>query len=383
MLDREFEIVAKTFAGLEQVLASEVQQLGGREVKVLVRSVSFVGDIGTVYKANLKLRTALSVLVKVKAFRTNTQQDYYQRLSKIAWEDLFDENKTFSISTYVGSNLFPNSMYAGQVAKDAIVDRFRAKVKTRPSVSKMSPDIKVNIHISNRNVISVSLDSSGMPLFKRGYRTQTGVAPMNEVLAAGMLQLTGWDKRMPLLDPMCGSGTLLIEAALWAGNIPPGIFRSEFAFKNWKGFDQDLYLKVKEGLLSRSSDPLAKLVGYDNDILTLQKAKENVENAALEDLIDLRKADFFGSRKEVDGRQWIIFNPPYNKRIGTEPDFYKRVGDTLKQNFPNSNVWFITADLEGIKSVGLRASRRIPMMNGDLDCRLVNYDIVEGKLKNR
>ncbi|MCT4623991.1 MAG: THUMP domain-containing protein [Schleiferiaceae bacterium] len=383
MLDREFEIVAKTFAGLEQVLASEVQQLGGREVKVLVRSVSFVGDIGTVYKANLKLRTALSVLVKVKAFRTNTQQDYYQRLSKIAWEDLFDENKTFSISTYVGSNLFPNSMYAGQVAKDAIVDRFRAKVKTRPSVSKMSPDIKVNIHISNRNVISVSLDSSGMPLFKRGYRTQTGVAPMNEVLAAGMLQLTGWDKRMPLLDPMCGSGTLLIEAALWAGNIPPGIFRSEFAFKNWKGFDQDLYLKVKEGLLSRSSDPLAKLVGYDNDILTLQKAKENVENAALEDLIDLRKADFFGSRKEVDGRQWIIFNPPYNKRIGTEPDFYKRVGDTLKQNFPNSNVWFITADLEGIKSVGLRASRRIPMMNGDLDCRLVNYDIVEGKLKDR
>jgi putative N6-adenine-specific DNA methylase len=383
MLDREFEIVAKTFAGLEQVLASEVQQLGGREVKVLVRSVSFVGDIGTVYKANLKLRTALSVLVKVKAFRTNTQQDYYQRLSKIAWEDLFDENKTFSISTYVGSNLFPNSMYAGQVAKDAIVDRFRAKVKTRPSVSKMSPDIKVNIHISNRNVISVSLDSSGMPLFKRGYRTQTGVAPMNEVLAAGMLQLTGWDKRMPLLDPMCGSGTLLIEAALWAGYIPPGIFRSEFAFKNWKGFDQDLYLKVKEGLLSRSSDPLAKLVGYDNDILTLQKAKENVENAALEDLIDLRKADFFGSRKEVDGRQWIIFNPPYNKRIGTEPDFYKRVGDTLKQNFPNSNVWFITADLEGIKSVGLRASRRIPMMNGDLDCRLVNYDIVEGKLKNR
>lgn len=381
MLNKEFEIVAKTFQGLEQVLAAEVQQLGGREVRVLKRSVSFKGDMGTVYKANLKLRTALSILVNIRTYRCFDKDSFFKGLKEIAWEDLFDVDKTFSVSTFVGNHMFDNTMYASLLVKDAIVDRFRDEMGTRPSVSKMSPDIKVNVHINSKNIVSVNLDSSGMPLFKRGYKTQTGVAPLNEVLAAGIIQLTGWDKRMPLLDPMCGSGTLLIEAALYAGNIPPCIFRSEFAFKQWKNFDKELYLKIKEGLLSRSSDPQATFTGFDVDRETLEKAIENTENAALEDMIELRHEDFFHSSKEVPGRQWIIFNPPYNKRIGTEPDFYKRIGDTLKQNYPNSNVWFISADLEGIKNVGLRASRRIPLMNGDLECRLVNYDIVEGKLK--
>ncbi len=381
MLENEFEIIVKTFAGLEQVLAAEVQQMGGRDVKILVRAVSFTGDMGTVYKANLKLRTALSVLVNIKSFKCATQKDYYTEISKIAWEDLFSVNKTFAISTFVGSELFPNSMYAGQVAKDAIVDRFRNKLGKRPSVSKLSPEVKVNVHVSHNNKVTVNLDSSGMPLFKRGYRTETGVAPINEVLAAGILQLSTWDKRMPLLDPMCGSGTLLIEAALWAGNIPPGIFRSEFAFKNWLNFDKELFTKIKEGLLSRAKDPDAKIIGYDNDLLAINKARENVENAALEDLITLKRQDFFDSSKTEAGKMWLVFNPPYNKRIGTEPNFYKRLGDNFKKNYPNCTVWFISADLDGLKRVGLRPSKRIPLMNGDLDCRLVNFDIVEGKLR--
>ena len=380
MLDKDFEIIAKTFMGLEQVLATEIQQLGGREVRVLKRSVSFKGDIGTVYKANLKLRTALSVLVNIRTFRAHDQKGYSKGLSEIAWEDLFDVEKTISVSAIVNNDMFDNTMYAALLVKDAIVDRFREKVGTRPSVSKISPDIKVNVHMNAKNIVSVNLDSSGMPLFKRGYKTGIGAAPINEVLAAGIIQLTGWDKRMPLLDPMCGSGTLLIEAALYAGNIPPGIFRAEFAFKNWKGFDKELFTTIKQGLLERCTDPDAKLVGFDIERETLDKAIENSENAALEDFIELKEKDFFTSSKDITGRQWIIFNPPYNKRIGTEPDFYKEIGDTLKQKYPNSNVWFISADLDGIKNVGLRAARRIPLMNGDLDCRLVNYDIVEGKL---
>ena len=266
--------------------------------------------------------------------------------------------------------------------KDCIVDRFRKKFGKRPDVERFNPDIKLHLHIRNQDV-TISLDSSGDPLFKRGYRKSHFEAPINEVLAAGLLNIAGWDGKGNFLDPMCGSGTLLIEAAMMALNIPPQLHRKKFGFTNWKNFDLELFNQIKDTRINRIKDFSGKIFGYDVSNKALLCAKENIEAADLTEFIALKNQDFFTSKKE-QYPLLIVFNPPYDERISiTTENFYKNIGDTLKNNYKNVFSWFITSDLEAYKKIGLRPSKKIKIFNGKLECRLFQYDIYEGSNKTK
>ena len=380
-MEGNFKMLAKTLYGFESILAKELRNLGAGNVKEGVRNVSFEGDTGFMYKANLSLRTALKIFKPIKTFKVFNEKQLYRQLYEIEWLDYFNSNQTFAFDTTMNSDVFNNSLFVSQRSKDALVDKFRDTVRERPSVNTNNPDIRINIHIYN-NDCTVSLDSSGSSLHQRGYRIATNIAPINEVLAAGLLLLSGWDGRTDFLDPMCGSGTFLVEAAMIACNIPANINRDSFAFKNWNDFDEALYEKIIESRLNQTREFTHKIIGYDKAPSAVRKSQENIDNANLSEYITIERKDFFRTEKLVDGSLKIVFNPPYGERLNIDvEEFYSKIGDTLKQNYPSTNAWLITSNLDALKYVGLRPSRKIKVFNGKLESRLVNYDIYEGSKK--
>ncbi len=384
LLDMEnFKMIAKTFFGFEEILAKELQQLGAQEVEIGTRAVSFKGDKGFMYKANLSLRTALKILKPIYHFRAFNDQSLYKGIQGIDWSKYLNEGQTFVIDTTIHSDNFKHSQFVSQKAKDAIVDQFRERTGQRPSIDKDFPDLRINIHI-DRDQCSVSLDTSGASLHHRGYRTATNIAPINEVLAAGMLLLSGWDGSSDFLDPMCGSGTLLAEAAMIACNIPANINRKEFAFEKWNDWDNDLFDQIIDALMKRTKEFHYTITGYDKAPSAVNKAKDNIANANLDDYVTIYQQDFFDTKKENQGPLHMVFNPPYGERLDIDLDrFYRELGDTLKNSYPNTNAWFITANLEALKFVGLRPSRKIKLFNGSLETRLVKYEMYEGSKRTK
>ena len=377
-----FKMIAKTFFGFEELLAKELQVLGAQDVEIGTRAVSFKGDKGFMYKANLSLRTALKILKPIYYFKATNDQNLYKGIQGIDWSKYIGESQTFVIDTTIHSDNFKHSQFVSQKAKDAIVDQFREKTGQRPSVDKDFPDLRINIHI-DKDQVSVALDTSGDSLHHRGYRTATNIAPINEVLAAGILLLAGWDGKSDFLDPMCGSGTLLAEAAMIACNIPANINRKEFAFEKWNDWDNDLFDQIIDALMKRTREFHYTIIGYDKAPSAVQKAKDNIVNANLEDYVSVIQGDFFDSKKENTGPLQLVFNPPYGERLNIELErFYREIGDTLKNNYSNTNAWFITANLEALKFVGLRPSRKLNF-NGSLEARLVKYEMYEGSKKGK
>ncbi|PRX42885.1 THUMP domain-containing class I SAM-dependent RNA methyltransferase [Salegentibacter salegens] len=380
-MENNFKMIAKTMYGFEPVLAKELMALGAMDVKEGTRNVSFVGDKGFMYKANLCLRTAIKILKPYQSFKIFSEEDLYKQIYALPWENFMDVDDTLAIDATVHSETFTHSQYISLKTKDAIVDRFRDKFDKRPNVDLDFPTLRVNIHIE-KNFCNVSFDSSGQSLHKRGYKTATNIAPINEVLAAGMLMLSGWDGQCDFLDPMCGSGTILIEAAMIACNIPPNLNRKEFAFERWKDWDEDLFEKIEASVLKKVREFHFTIQGYDTAPSAVHKAIDNIENANLTEFVKVKRQDFFASEKEGERHLHMLFNPPYGERLEIDmPKFYKEIGDTLKQAYPGTDAWFITSNLEAIKHVGLRPSRKFKLYNGALESKLLKYQIYQGSKK--
>lgn len=377
-----FKMVAKTLFGLEELLAEELRQLGASNIEIGIRNVSFEGDTGFMYKANLCCRTAIKILKPITAFNIFTEDDIYRKIYGIPWEKYMDVKGALAVNATVFSDVFTHSQYIALKTKDAIVDRFRDREGVRPNVDLDHPSLRINIHI-DRNICTVSLDSSGESLHKRGYKTESTLAPINEVLAAGIIMLSGWNGQCDLLDPMCGGGTFLAEAAMIACNIPPNLNRDEFGFETWPDFDVDLYEKIESAMLKKIRDFPHKIYGYDIDPIAIKKAKENIKNANLQDFIEIKQMDFFESKKEKERPLYILFNPPYDERISIRDvqDFYSSIGNTLKRNYPGTHAWMITSNMEALKFVGLRPSKKIKLFNGKMEARLVRYEMYEGSKK--
>ena len=377
-MEENFKMVAKTFFGFEEILAKELLQLGAQQIKPGNRMVSFVGDLGFLYKANLCLRTALKILKPIHAARVQDEDALYQLFYDLPWEDFLDVDSKFVIDSVVHGTLFTHSQFASQKAKDGLVDQFRDRYNERPSVDLNRPDLRINLHIQE-DFCTVSLDSSGASLHHRGYRTATNIAPLNEVLAAGLIQLSGWKGNTDFLDPMCGSGTIVIEAAMFASNIPANINRKQFAFEKWTDWDADLFEKIQESQLKRIKNPGIQIKGSDKAPSAIEKATINVDNANLSEFIILEKKDFFQIDKETSGPLHLLTNPPYGERLdGDVNALYQGIGDAFKQSFPNTQAWLISSNMQALKCVGLRPSRKIKLFNGKLESRLMFYPIYEG-----
>lgn len=381
-MNTNFKMTATTLKGLEGVLADELKQLGAQDIKKGIRSVTFRGDQGFLYKANIALRTAIRILKPIRTCKIYDEEDLYEAIQKIKWEKYLDVEGTFAIGAVVNSkNFTSNSHYIALKSKDAVADYFRHKYSKRPNVDLDYPDVKIHVHIQ-KDWCTISLDSSGDSLHKRGYRSATNIAPINEVLAAGLVLLSGYSGDENFIDPMCGSGTILIEACMIACKIPANINRKQFAFERWKNYDEDLYFTIQDALLKKITNSHFKIMGFDKAPSAVSKAKQNIINANLEEFIGVHHVNFFNSTKEVFGNTTILFNPPYGERLNIDVnEFYKKVGDTLKHNYPNSTAWLITSDMQALKHVGLRTSKRIELKNADLDCKFVKYELYEGTRK--
>ena len=381
-MNTNFKMTATTLKGLEGVLADELKQLGAQDIKKGIRSVTFRGDQGFLYKANIALRTAIRILKPIRTCKIYDEEDLYEAIQKIKWEKYLDVEGTFAIGAVVNSkNFTSNSHYIALKSKDAVADYFRHKYSKRPNVDLDYPDVKIHVHIQ-KDWCTISLDSSGDSLHKRGYRSTTNIAPINEVLAAGLVLLSGYSGDENFIDPMCGSGTILIEACMIACKIPANINRKQFAFERWKNYDEDLYFTIQDALLKKITNSHFKIMGFDKAPSAVSKAKQNIINANLEEFIGVHHVNFFNSTKEVFGNTTILFNPPYGERLNIDVnEFYKKVGDTLKHNYPNSTAWLITSDMQALKHVGLRTSKRIELKNADLDCKFVKYELYEGTRK--
>lgn len=376
---QEFQMVAKTIFGLEDILAEELLNLGAKEIEKHNRAVSFIGDKGFMYKANLNLRTALRILKPIKHFKVKDEQQLYNEIKKINWAQYLDVNDTLAIDCVLSSDLFRHSQFLSQKAKDAIVDQFREAFGVRPSVDLDRPTLRINLHIKNDGC-TVSLDTSGESLHKRGYREKTNLAPINEVLASGLVLLSGWDKKSTFIDAMCGSATILIEAALIACNIPAGYYREEFGFQRWKDYEPQLWDSIYDASIKRISEKPIMLTGIEISKNVVRKARENVKLAKLEDVITIHNAAF----QDFDpptGPGVVMMNPPYGERMHLEEDInglYQSIGDTFKQKYKGYTGWIISSNMEAFKHVGLRPSRKIVVFNGQLECRFVRFDMYEG-----
>lgn len=374
-------MIAKTFKGLEGILADELLQIGANNIEIQRRAVQFTGDKSLMYKANLWLRTASRVLKPIATFRAVNADEVYEQIKQIDWERYLSCDKSIAIDSTVYSDTFKNSRYMTYRVKDAIVDFFIERYDKRPSVRIDNPDLYINVHIS-QTTVTVSLDSSGESLHKRGWRAAQTEAPINEALAAGMLLMTGWHGETDLVDPMCGSGTFLIEAAMIALNIPPGIYRDKFAFERWNDFDAELF----ETLYNDDSDAREfthHIFGSDNSFYAIKVAEKNVKNAGLQRYIQLKQV----AMQELHPREeraLVIANPPYGERLEPRDIFrlYDEIGTALKYKFAGSTAWVISSNKEALKHIALKPSKRIPLLNGDLDCLFVRYDLFSGTHKD-
>lgn len=378
-----FKMVAKTFFGFEDVLADELLKLGALRIEKGTRMVSFYGDKGFMYKANLALRTALKILKPIKQFKVFNETSLYKGMQTIDWNDYLKVHQSFVIDATVFSDQFNHSQFVALKSKDAIVDQFKELFNDRPNIDKDHPDLRINVHIQ-QDLCTVSLDTSGASLHHRGYRTATNIAPINEVLAAGILLMSGWEGQTDFLDPMCGSGTFLVEAAMIACNIPPNINRKEFAFEKWNDWDNDLFEKVEDSLLKKIKEFHFDILGYDKAPSAVAKAIDNARNANLDDYVKVEQKNFFETEKETERPLHMVFNPPYGERLDIDLErFYREIGDTLKQSYPGTNAWFITGNLEALKFVGLKPSRKIKLFNGKLESRLVKYEMYAGSKRTK
>ena len=380
-MDNNFKMVAKTLFGFEELLAKELKQLGAQAVTTGVRHVSFVGDKGFMYKANIGLRTAIKILKPIAKFKVINENDLYTKINAIPWENYLKSDGSLAVGATLNGDTFTHSQYVSLKTKDAIVDRFRDRSGQRPNVDLRFPDLKIDIHI-DRHFCTVSLDSSGESLHKRGYKVATNIAPINEVLAAGLVLLSGWDGQSDFMDPMCGSGTVLIEAAMIACNIPPNLMRNEFGFERWEDWDVDLFEKIEDSLLSKTRDFHHKFMGFDKSPSAVEKAIQNVENAKLEDFIYIKHEDFFKTQKGGSSHLHIVFNPPYGERLDIEMEnFYGSIGSTLKHKYPGTHAWMISSNMEALKHIGLRPSRKIKLFNAKLEARFLKYEMYSGTKK--
>lgn len=379
-MGQEFEMIAKTFMGLENVLAKELTDLGANNIQTGRRMVSFTGDKEMLYRANFQLHTAIRILKPIAHFKARSAEDMYDEVKKIDWSQYIGEGKTFSVDSVVYSEEFRNSRFVTYKVKDAIVDQFREHTGKRPNISVTNPDIRLNIHIAEDNA-TLSLDSSGESLHRRGYRQESVEAPLNEVLAAGMILMTGWQGETDFIDPMCGSGTLLVEAALIARNISPGVFRKEFAFEKWEDFDQDLFDEIYNDD-SKERDFKHHIYGYDIDMKAVNTARLNVRAAGLSKDVSVEQADIKDFTKPTD-KSIMVTNPPYGERIST-PNLlatYKTIGERLKHAFGGNDAWILSYREECFDQIGLKPSIKIPVYNGSLECEFRKYAMFEGKMK--
>lgn len=381
-MGKNYKMIAKTLYGFEQLLVGELRELGASNIEPGVRNVSFEGDLGFMYKANLCCRTAIKILKPIKSFNVFKETDLYDKVKAVSWENYMDSDGSLAVDATVFSKQFSHSKYVALKTKDAIVDRFREQTGERPDVDLDHPSLRINVHI-DRNICTLSLDSSGASLHKRGYKVANTFAPLNEVLAAGMIMLSGWEGQCPLVDPMCGSGTLLAEAAMIAARIPPNLNRDEFGFETWPDFDVQLYETIENASLKKIRDIPHPIMGYDKDPMVVRKARSNAKNANLGDFIQIETRDFFGSQKQGEGHQFLVFNPPYDQRLSLDDvhAFYREIGNTMKRGYPGTQAWMITSNMEALKSVGLRPSKKIKLFNGKLESRLVQYQLYKGSKK--
>jgi putative N6-adenine-specific DNA methylase len=364
------------------VLAEELNAIGATDISVLNRAVKFRGDNSLLYKSNLWLRTAIKILKPIHAFRANDERQLYSNIKRFGWENYLSIKKSFAVDSVVNSNIFTHSQYVALKTKDAIVDRFRDSTELRPSVDTENPDVRINIHISGTMVI-VSLDSSGVMLGKRNYRTEQVEAPISEVLAAGIILLSGWDKKTNVIDPMCGSGTFPIEAAMIAANIAPGLNR-KFNFETWLDFDKQLFDKIKKEAVEKQISSSAQIYGSDIDKKAISISINNARRAGVRDIIKFENKDFFDSENN-NKPAFVFMNPPYDERLQIEKveEFYDEIGSQLKHHYQDNEAWIISSNFDAINHFGLKAEKKIKLFNGKLECRLLHYKMYEGSKKNK
>ncbi len=382
--NKDFLIVAKTFKGLEEVLAQELIALGANEVQLERRAVSFRGDKALLYRANFCLRTALRVLVPIASFKAKDTDALYEQLKKLSWGDYMTADSTFAIDATVYSESFRNSRFVTYRVKDAIADYWIERAHKRPNVDVENPDLRLNVHIAKEQV-TLSLDSSGDSLHKRGYRVATTEAPISEVLAAGMLLLAGWKGQSDFYDPMCGSGTLLIEAALIARNIAPGVFRKEFGFERWPDFDAELWNDIyNDDSAEREFEH--KIYGSDASFYAIQQATKNVKAAGVQKDVELKqiRMEEIVNRQSSNRQLLVMLNPPYGERLASNKDMeelYGKIGTALKHQFTGATAWIISSNAAAMKCIGLKPTQKIHLLNGELDCQFNQYELFSGKRK--
>jgi len=380
-----FLMLAKTFKGLEEVLARELIELGANDVQLERRAVSFRGDKALLYRANLCLRTAIRILVPITTEKLNAkgrkpEDQVYEIAKSIDWSRYMTVDNTFVIDSTVYSDFFHNSLFVTYRVKDAIVDYWSEKTGKRPNVNAEKPDIRINLHIGN-DLLTLSLDSSGESLHKRGYRVATTEAPISEVLAAGMLLMAGWQGQSDFYDPMCGSGTLLIEAALIARNIAPGVFRQSYAFEKWPDFDADMWSDIYNDD-SHEREFNHKIYGSDASFYAIQQAAKNIKSAGVQKDIELKQVRIEELKDLSSEGALVMLNPPYGERLKSNKemeDLYGAIGSTLKHRFAGATAWIISSNAAAMKCIGLKPSKKMRLLNGELDCQFNKYDLFQGK----
>lgn len=375
-------ITIKTIFGLEDVLVEELDELGYSKTERLNRAVQLKGTWKDVYYLNLHLRCAISILVEVKVFKIRNEDDLSNQCMKIDWTKYFSIDKTFAIKGAVFSDMFNHTQYPFFVVKDAIADTFRNKMNDRPDVNVKSPQVMFDVYI-NKDVVTISLNTSGAPLFQRGYREEIGLAPLNEVVAAGLIRMSGWDRKSTFVDPFCGSGTLLIEAALLAANIPSMIERQHYAFKNFEGFDSELWESIRAEVNTRVTSLPCEIIGSDISDEMVTKTRRNLRGLSVGRFVKTEVKPF-ADVKELNAPGVMISNPPYGERMGEEiEEMYGQLGDWMKSDMKGFDCWILSSNMDAFKFVGLRPERKVKMYNGDLECSFRKYSIYEGSKKGK
>lgn len=371
------QLIAKTLAGLEPVLAKELKQIGAKNIKPGNRAVIFDGSLTTLYKANYCLRTAVRILKPIFSFKARLQQHLYKHIYKYNWSSLFNTQQTFAIDATVHSNYFTHSQFVVQKAKDAIVDQFRDKFGRRPSVDIEEPDFRLHIRI-NKDEVTVSIDSSGFSLHKRGYRTSQHLAPINETLAAGLILTSGWNGQQPYYDLMCGSGTFLVEAAAIATNTPPGYFRNRtYTFENWHDFDEEKWRKIKHYSNEAITKLATPIIGFDIDGRMIEQSKDHLKVTGFDKVVQLKQVSVSDSKPLQKEPGIVIINPPYDLRIKNQDinHLYKTIGDTFKQKYKGFAAWVLSGNKTAIKNIGLRTAKKLTFYNGPVECKFHKYEL--------
>lgn len=375
------EIIAKTLAGLEEVLAKELEKLGAKKINIMQRAVSYQGNEKLIYRSNLELRTALRILMPITRFKARNEHQLYDGIQNYYWDKVITKGKTIAVDAVVSSEYFNHSHYVALKTKDAIVDQLRERWGSRPDVDPENADIRINVHI-NRDKIIVSLDSSGHSLHKRGYRINSVEAPINEVLAAGLLLLAGYDGSQDFADPMCGSGTFLCEAALIAQNRPPQSYETTYSFMHWKEYNKEYWDRVVENCKRFEREQEVKIAGYDKSPQSVRVSQFNIAEAGLSDTVSVEMLDFFENEKIKSGTL-VIMNPPYDIRLKEENvvAFFKKIGDHMKTNMPGTTVWIISSNIQALKLLGLKPGRKYNLYNGPNPAKFHKFELYEGSKK--